>query len=457
MSRKPYVVRKHCRKSSRCKNPNRACVKSTGESGVYVGPYNVPRKPKEALPPLPRNDPSTPTKRPSPIKRSSSPRKSPLPKAGQSPTSRVFHKISEEQGRPSILAFRQHCAFKFPHPILLHTRTGIELPRHINLVMTIALQWRLFEYELCKQLPFHKDCVISYSGGVPITMKQKFLGSAETRFAYAGSWFALAPATIPKILVGVRTFRREEAGKPTGAHTVFFEAHFATRTVHVVDPNGTSPSYEALVKNYFRDWHVHTTHVYRLNISDATALRGVKSGMQLLGFGMSFHEETGGNCCTIANYYLVDYMCTRQWERTLAAEEPGSFVDRGYARDHFFRASRDWLYSNEELTHRRVSPVALQIRLFLMARYISYQLVAYLTSNDPEFKKKLRAADFKTPQKKSMITLSALPSTFEGDIMTSHYRVTTDKGEQDVRFTGSTTPLETVAGAGQEMLAKRLF
>lgn len=529
------MVRKHCRKSRPPKDPSRACVKPTGQGGIHVGPYHVPRKtpkkasPKKAPPETPKRSspklsrtPTPPSRGRSPpsdferhvaliksvleldpalsavrairqanemlemeprdglaaqaaalVQRLGYPLKNESPKSPvlpprptptvtpaktsspASPPSAVFHRISELQGRPSVLAFRQHCAFRFPHPILLHTRTGIEMPRRTNLVL--AIMWNVNHYtmELCKHLPYDREnCAISYTGRAE---ESKFLSPEVVQYFYAGKWYTLSPDNLPKILVGVRTFSRKEGEKVIGAHLVFFEAHFATRTVHIVDPNGISTAYLAVIQSYFRGWNVQTTHVYKINISDTSASPAVEDIMRSLGFGMLPAEKSGGNCATVGLFFLVDYMCTRQWERTLAVEEPGSFVDRGYARDHFFRASRDWLYSNEELAGSQVSPVALQVRLFVMARYISYQLTALLTSKNPEFKKRITLY-YKRPQKKSMVTLRALPSTFESQsLMTSHYRVRTHEGEQDVRFTTSTVSLDAVRNSGAEVLARKLF
>lgn len=319
---------------------------------------------------------------------------------------------------------------------------------------TISSEWILYVRELCEHLPHDpRNCVISFCEDLYET---SFLSSTD-QFAFAdGLWYPLTPSTYPKVLVGVRSFYRQVEGTEV-RHLIFFEAHFATKTVQVVDPNGVSPEYADMIKDYFHGWHVHTTHVFMLNISDEDASPDVATVMKALGFRTSPAERCRGNCATVGLFFLVDYMCTHQWKRTLGLEEDRSFVDRGYARDHFFRASRDWLYSNEERSRRRVSPVALEVRLFVMARYIAYQLTTFLLSSAkyPHFEQDL-AKHYKTPSKRSLITLRALPPTFQAGGMTSHYSVRTSDGEQDVRFTAPTVPTAALDDSGSEVLAQKL-
>lgn len=413
--------------------------KGTKKAKAPKSPKKPPKSKSQAkkqAPETPQKSPHSPKKSPKKSKSNSKVKKQSLndvPPA--SPTSAVFHEISEVQGRPSILAFRQHCTFKFPHPIYLHTQEGIKIPRvsmTSNLRRSDAFSTYLKAMCLCDELPRDTtNCMIVYLD----ENEEHFLSGRNIVYPSSSTCYVLKENTYPKILVGTKGFFKSK--NDTSGHAIFFEAHLATMRVRIVDPNGYFEEFVPTYQKYFDKWTMVITRVHNININEETV--SPHTHRMLTSLGLTSNEDDGGKCATISMFYVFDYMCTRQWEHTLALEEPGSLlqcVDRGYRRDHFFRSSRDWVYSNDELSLKRAAPIAIQVRLVLIARYIAFHLTKH-------FRRRLKHIKIEPPDEKDMVTICALPSTFDGEKMTSYYRVRDHNGKtMETRLTEKTRSLK---------------
>lgn len=337
---RPYTVRKHCRSTKKVPRPDRACESRKGPHGILVGPFLVP----------------------------SAARKKKRPATPLSPA--LYDELlrtpdTREKERPSIATFRVKCKKLFRHPIELQSSQGITLPLKVNCAILFArtesfaiLQLALVQTFLPQ--PPVAECLVLFD-----TKEPTFMATARVA-CIDGTLTAVAPhgpLALPKFAVGVHAFFRNGAG-----HMIMYEAHFPSKSVRILDPNGAWEAWRDVYTAYFEGWDVYTGGLFAINVSElhGSTQPQVRKLLSDLGIEVTDDMALAGYCGIISLYYLIDYVCTEQWNRELLVP----WVDD----NHFYRASRDWLYSDAELRADATAKVFFKVRTILLGRYIAFEL-----------------------------------------------------------------------------------
>ena len=262
----------------------------------------------------------------------------------QSPKARHFKRVARRRGQQSIRLFHERCRL-FPHPVLIFSNTGIDVPINVNYAKALSETWTRIE-RIKDYLPPLQPHQHIYMQKNPVDLQQVF---PKRKFS----------VNKKDVIIGIKYIREREEGS-TG-HVVFFEVRMHdTPSAIVVDPNGSNDIQRRWVLDiFFKDIPYEVTQSFNVNQKE----RGVAPVLDDLGFQDSFDLE--GYCATIACYTFVDYICTNQWKA----------VDL----QHHMRATREWIYAPEENKEGFFSIIGTQVRLNIISRYIAFHLLRYLT------------------------------------------------------------------------------
>ena len=272
-----------------------------------------------------------------------------------SPMSKHYQKVAaRERPQPSIYLFRTRCKL-FPHPVEIFSPDGITVPVGHNFAVDLSKPKHCFTLarRLTEFVPSLKPHQKIYDFK---DANNKAVSPRDTHVKFPIDLYG--PGFV---VVGVKLVKSSE--EASSSHLVFFEVRIDEDGPHamVLDPNGPSTRYTDCLKRFFDGIPYKVAKTNDVNRNEKHRL--MQSDLSRLGLAPDREKDwLGGYCATIASFYLIDYVCTNQWQR----------------RDlnHFVRASREWLFAPEENEIGWCSLSTMTIRVVLFGRYLAYRIMA---------------------------------------------------------------------------------
>lgn len=360
--------------------------------------------------------------------------------AAISPMSKHYKQLAESpRNQPSIYKYRKRCKL-FPHPVELFSPDGIRVPVGYN----FALEMKRVEHAL--RVP------ILLPHFVPKLKPHQHIYNfrdADEKPTWPGDISQKFPRTLYEtgsVIVGIKFVADLDTGE--GGHMVFFEVRTDTDEgprAMVVDPNGqVADDHHKCLEHFFDGIPYEVVTTFYVNRGEGSG--ALRWQLQQLGLVDESQLEQGevwiaGYCATIAMFFLIDYVCTEQWE----------------AKDahHFVRSSREWLMAPEENDTQLFSPEAITIRVVLFARYLAYEI---LNVFHPELAKELVSKHNVTFHKTKFVTYLDTPSPEEDPttqpILMSKITVGTKKY---TIWDDGVLPMESFQSTFMDEVSKRLF
>lgn len=276
-----------------------------------------------------------------------------------SPMSKHYKEVSEkDREQPSIYLFRQRCKL-FPHPVEFFSPDGLKIPMGRNFAVDF------------KNNDFWPTVPQRVEEFVPALLDHQHIYKYESSVLGKAVSPTDVQAKLPKrlythdndVIIGVK-YVTVAPGMGDGAHLVFFEVRMNKNDdgphAMVLDPNGRDDArFHKDLRHFFDGipYEVATTNY--INRGD-TNNEKVQKAMMSLGFKGTDDMWTGGYCATVACFFLIDYICTNQWDARNS--------------DHFVRSSQEWLMSPQENKTGYFSLDATDLRVILFARYIAFKV-----------------------------------------------------------------------------------
>jgi hypothetical protein len=261
--------------------------------------------------------------------------------------------VAEKRQQESIKAFRKKCKL-LPHPIEFFSKKGIQVPvsseyaaLFVNQVFIKNLFPRVKDYLTDNFIEDRTNHVIfPFLPVYPEPFKHRF-----------SNGFSYVKMRNAKVVIGVLVLSK---------HMVFFEARFDGNKwkAIVIDPNGKGAELHRLeAKGFFEDVPVTYLPMNYANTSD----RKSYSVLKTLGMMQPQNIEISGFCSTISYSFMIDYVCTQQWNN--GDEE---------VKAHFIRSTQEWIVSPEESSNGVIHNETTMIRKVFLGRYIAYRIAVVI-------------------------------------------------------------------------------